>query len=239
MRATVQNSIAWAPNEGLLRNDSDVVLLFLTSKSLFYRAEVDDPWFSAHERYVEVVANGRNDSYFLAKADEAASPLACATSVQICHQPFSDTSKCSLPQGVVDITGDEAYMDYPSNLTSAQRNMSAIFASSMLLDTSIYLPVSMMGGYILQAKNSLQHGQQTRLPDNQWQLEVEHMSAVVLSGLQSAIVEYATGPSDPRLIPYYASPEAPNEQQKLVARNIVSTPRLFLVSLPSQHSHYL
>lgn len=64
----------------------------------------------------------------------------------------------------------------------------------------------------LTSRKRLFGGLQGPLPDNQWQLDVEHWYASVLAALQEVFVDIATGPADAALAPLLLRPE--NEQQR-------------------------
>lgn len=56
-----------------------------------------------------------------------------------------------------------------------------------------------LGAGSLRARDGLKAGYQSPLPDNQWQLDVQHWFAVALSLEQSGTIHGAIGPTDRNL----------------------------------------
>jgi len=55
--------------------------------------------------------------------------------------------------------------------------------------------VQTLGAASLSSKSSLVTGVQGPLPDNQWQMDVEHWHAATLVAMQGSAVDAAMGPS--------------------------------------------
>ncbi|KAL1617650.1 hypothetical protein SLS54_007654 [Diplodia seriata] len=95
-----------------------------------------------------------------------------------------------------------------------------------------------MGISALLARRSLYTGNQGPLPDNQWQLEVEHWHLASLAILQRQVVEAANGPFDQEVIPLLDRPQHDDERkvcrnQKIVNSNFSSFSVLGLTILLS------
>lgn len=80
--------------------------------------------------------------------------------------------------------------------------------------------VETLGAGSLTARYKLVSGYQGPLPDNQWQLDVEHWHASTLAAIQGSAVDAATGPASPDMRQYWVPPE--NEQQQYLCNNQVS-----------------
>lgn len=213
--------MGWSPEPGLSRNDSDTAIVFLGSKGVRYQGQVDDPWFAAHTPWhLETVVSGNVDGrYATYKSDEAASPLGCTTSLQMCFPPFSDESKCSSPMGLVDTISFTAPLAFSSDITEAQRNMSNWVLEVFAPMLSIYNSMSYLGGEALVTGKTVSSGSQIVLPEDQWQREVIHLHNTLLAKLQSMLAFYTAGPPSERLRKSGIYPQPRNDQEWSIVKN--------------------
>lgn len=196
-----------------MREDADVSLAFLSANSIPFNAPVDDVWYSAHTNPYRVLVNDGElggDSRDVATGtaffrDRAVSVLACTEQYQLCAP--GSTPECT------PLTGSVLLHDSIENLTlnDAQSATVGVLFSGYLQPISDLL--NLLGTSVLLAKNSKFNSVQSSLPSDQWILEVESWNQIVLANLQRLALEYATGPSDPVILPMLVPPNGPYEEQ--------------------------
>ena len=79
--------------------------------------------------------------------------------------------------------------------------------------TTFYTMIANLGTSSLLARNSKTFSVQGFLPSNQWTLEVESWNQIILAEIQRGILEYATGPSDPEVLPYLLPPNGSYQER--------------------------
>lgn len=203
------------PIAQLNRSDTDVILAFLSANSIAHNTPVEDPWFSAHSYPFEVKVNAdeyNGDSagtqngtiYF---RDSPVTVLGCTEEHQVCkpNPVFS--------RGCTPLIGATALPDALGNvnLNDAQAATANIIVSASV-STGIAQVLEALGASALLARQTIYNGVQGPLPNNQWTLEVESWVNTVLAQLQRAVLEYATGPSNLKLLPFLKRPTNPFEQ---------------------------
>lgn len=151
-------------------------------------------------------------------ADEDVSVLGCAKQYQICYPDASGKPKaCSRLGGK-----QELYWLLTSlEQSTAQLNLTKWSIMSALTGNELDGFVQTLGAGSLSSKYSLVSGVQGPLPDNQWQLDVEHWHAATLVAMQGSAVDAASGPSDPAMEKFWAPPS--NDQERYICNNQVST----------------
>ena len=201
----------FTPISQLNREDADVTLAFLSANSIPFSSPVDDPWYSAHLNPFQALVNASElgDSSGTAETgtiyfrDRPISVLACTEQYQLC-QPTS-SPRCTPLTGFVvleDAIGDLA-------LNDAQQATAEV----LLAGTSTKLPdlISSLGVSALTARNSKTNDVQGFLPPNQWALEVQNWNQVILANMQRGVLEYATGPSNPQVLPLLLPPNGSSQ----------------------------
>lgn len=210
----------FTPIEALQRNDADVTLVFLSSNQVASPVEINDPWYSAHQTVPGYRLNFTGwgnlnvGAYF---ADETASVLGCAKQYQICYPDSAGKpSKCSR------LGGKQELYWLLTSLAQSDKQLARTKWSIMSALTGNELDafVQTLGAGSLSSKYSLVSGVQGPLPDNQWQLDVEHWHAATLVAMQGSAVDAASGPSDAKMKKFWAAPA--NEQERSVCGNQVS-----------------
>ena len=203
------------PRPFLHRNDADISLAFLSSNSIVYSNATDDPWYSAHSNPLTVSINGsalneNSDSIINATVyfrDHPVSVLGCAEQYQICNPGSDHRDICSPLTGLYALNREGLGLNNRQKITA-----DALFSTT----TTIGSLLEILGTSALTARNSLHGAMQASLPDNQWTLEVEGWFNSILAQIQRAVLEYATGPSDPNLLPFILKAEG---IEKMVCRN--------------------
>ena len=196
----------------LTREDADVTLAFLSANSIPFATPIDDPWYSAHSNPYTVLVNssalgdtsGSDDTSTIFFRDRAVSVLACTEQYQICAP--DSTPECT------PLTGYYLLYGLIANLTlnNAQSATAEVLLSH---PNSVFDLIDLLGTSSLLAKNSKFGSIQGFLPSNQWILEVESWNQILLANMQRLILEYATGPSDPELLPMLVPPNGSYQEQ--------------------------
>ena len=79
-----------------------------------------------------------------------------------------------------------------------------------------------LGTAALQSRNTLSQGVQSSLPANQWEVEVESWFKLTMADLQRAILEQATGPTEPAIRQSLVRPTTTEEQRVCANQKIRS-----------------
>lgn len=205
------------PVDGLRRIDADVSLIFLSANAIMFTGEVNDPLYSAHQPLPGMKTPGTgNETITLYVRDETATVLGCATQYQACNSKLPQDRGCIPPSGYNDLL-------YNVRKIAESRKEENIFG--YYLGTTLYqfnTPESIafrLGEWSLTSRYTLNQGIQAKLPDNQWQLDVEHWHDISMASLQSGVVNAATGPSDPSILEVWQSPQ--NAEEHKVCHNTV------------------
>lgn len=206
------NMSSFVPIPSLQRDDADVHILFLAAKDILYTAPIDDPWFTAHQGSVMLATV--YDAQTAYQPDEPASPLGCALQYQVCLPQSSKDGKCSEVGGINQV---EAWLDQDNEYF----NMTyALMGAASLDETELRPLIASLGSSVLQAKYSLYESNQAALPNDQWQIESERIFSIKLAGMQSSVVDVATGPADEEMKLFFKPPE--NIDQEYFCQNQVS-----------------
>jgi hypothetical protein len=180
------------PIPQLYRADADVMLFFLTARGIKYTEAVNDPWFSAHRdgpKHGNVLNKTPNPSYL---QDEPLSVLGCTMQMQICNPNLPEGEQCERLRGFIDNSFEV------EDLYKSQSQKQALTWANLIFGLgwfSISGIVDSMGISSLIARQNLVNSFQGPLPDNQWQLEVEHWVGASMASLQGTFVESGNGPS--------------------------------------------
>ena len=203
------------PISQLNRNDTDVILAFLSANSIAHNTLVEDPWFSAHSYPFEVKvdsdeyngdsAGTQNGTIYF--RDSPVTVLGCTEGHQVCKLNRVSSSGCTPLIGATAL---------PDALESVDLNDAQAAAANVIVSASVSTGIAQvleaLGASALLARQTIYNGVQGPLPNNQWTLEVESWVNTVLAQLQRAVLEYATGPSNLNLLPFLKRPANPFEQ---------------------------
>ncbi|OJD30592.1 cytochrome p450 protein [Diplodia corticola] len=218
----------WAENEfwpipEMDYPDSDVMLFFLSPNRIVFLEEINDPWYSAH-KYAGQIGNSfaQNDPsaeylnvYF---RDDAASVLGCILQDQFCNPNLPPDKRCVSTA----TSGYDAVFNLWKDKKAQLRVKSAIEAHFAFV-ASISSVVEILGVPALTSRYKLAAGMQRALPDNQWQLDVEHWHETSMAYLQGTYIDAATRPSDPEFLPYLVEPKGDDERYFCRNQKIRST----------------
>ncbi|KAH7064406.1 hypothetical protein BKA63DRAFT_173039 [Paraphoma chrysanthemicola] len=181
----------WQPIPELLRSDADVGIIFLeTHNTPFLYAPVHDPWFSASRGPFNMTAVQGKLPYYL--SDEPVSVLACIQQYQFCNAASEGNASCTPLRGIVQASSTASATIFPE---PKQREAFAWSATAIMIMASGFNEIiGKLRGSSLLASDSLTGSGQSALPDNQWELELEHLFKFTLADIQRAILDHATGP---------------------------------------------
>jgi hypothetical protein len=174
------------PIPQLISNTADTELIFLASNAIRYIGEVTDPWYQATQPFHDIGADhaGKIPSFV---ANEPAAPLACFVQSQFCNPSMPAENQCPPLNGIYP--AENLAVSYLNH----QREQESLdwLASFMIITPSIATDI--LGSKALLSKQSLAAGIQAKLPDNQWEIEVQHWLNIGLAYLQRAMVLSAAG----------------------------------------------
>lgn len=195
-------------------------LFFLSGNQVIYREPTNDSWYQGN-RLVQNATDTLDlepGSSGLYTSREAASPLACAFQVQYCVPSLPEEIRCSPVGSAADSLNYMTNMLHDQQLSKFQWFMASTIDQTLSLSTAI----TRLGVQLLTSRYRLRNGVQGQLPDNQWQLDVQHWHATTLAHLQGTFVDAATGPRDPALLPWLVKPSTPETQRMCQNQKILS-----------------
>jgi hypothetical protein len=212
MPAPLLNGSLWdystfEPIPELLPKDGDLTIFFLSSNHIPFAAPTMDEWYRATQKddtHNAVTTLGSDQSASVYYQDEAASPMACLEWQQYCSPSMPKDHRC----GTLGPAADVLLHALPLVKDEADWNRLLWFkgivttSSSWLSDLIVYVRSQSLTSRYRSAAAI-----QAPLPDNQWQLEVQHWFSSVLANLQQGFLRTALGPPSPDLNPWRASPD--------------------------------
>ena len=214
---TDENAVAYYPIEQLSRKDASTFLIFLNAQSVVFNGPVDDPWFSAHyNRSAKLSTRPGGVVKDLYLSDEPASALGCTHQTQWCNPNLPQDIGC---QSLVPAADSSKW-----NKTLWSKDQLHVLDWFVGTSQQEYYDASSMvnniGATALTARYDLSTGRSMALPNNQWQIEVEHFVGTSLASLQGTFVESASGPQLDDFRPFQVIPE--NVKDNSLGRKICS-----------------
>jgi hypothetical protein len=177
----------WLPASALNIQNADVSVAFLAQNSIEYLSPVSDPWFSAHQLSNLSIPN---DPIVLYAPDENLNVMACIDQYQICN-PNTSPYTCTIVGSELDMR--KGYLEIGLNDYQIATAMRLSFALRL---TGTYITLESLGDTALLARDRLTGTFGLRLPDNQWQIEVQGWFETSLAKLQSYMVEWTANLAD-------------------------------------------
>lgn len=212
---TTASSCNSVPIPELFVGDADTTILFLSSNGLPFLQRTADDWYRATTPAMQLPLPGYNDTIQSYYQDEPASPMACLEREQLCITVKGKGRVCTPLVAVSDIPENaEAILQDREQLNRVIWFFNVLTSPSELLGDVIN---NLHTGGLL-ARYSMATNTQGFLPDNQWQLEVQHWFATILAGIQQSFVRTAIGPT-PELVPFATRPQS--EQSKAMCNSQV------------------
>lgn len=214
------------PIPQLLSPHADIKLVFLSGNDIVFSEETIDPWYSARQRvpsHYSRSGNTSSESVDVYSVDAAASVLGCTQQFQLCNPNLPLEEQCTPPATFADIFYNEStWSPEGGNFKALER----LVIKLLNFDPTSF--VASIGITSLTSRYGLAAGIQGPLPDNQWQLDVEHWFKGSLAQLQQDTVEYATGPPDPAIREFIRS-----DDNLYNCKNQVSKPTPLSPATPS------
>ncbi|EME45514.1 hypothetical protein DOTSEDRAFT_71279 [Dothistroma septosporum NZE10] len=197
----------WAPNSTLYAaQDADVTISFLAANEIKYYYPVYDPLFSAglDDNDTIIVPDGaKNETFYT--SHHLVDVVGCIEQYQICI-----TEGVCTPLVPLQVIQNATVALLKANNAENIGRIATLGRLSITSgSTGIGNPVLRRGIAVMLAPRSLNGVTQTaRLPQNQWELEVENWFSIALAKMQSYMLSYAAGPEDPIFRPFVSGPVA-------------------------------
>lgn len=175
--------------------------------------QVDDPFFAAHTPSPDTTLAQGPEGMSIYVFDEPVHVLGCARQEQFCLGENNCTPLTAWNPAVRAVSN--------MTITDSQKESLGTWVE-MIGSLGINLAdiVGSLGAGSLIARNTFIQGVQGPLPADQWQREVKHWQATVMTLLQRITVEHATGPSDTSMEKYVEKPST--KEAKHLCSNQVS-----------------
>ena len=205
------NNSGFDPIPELQRDDADTTIFFLSANDIAYLAPVDDPLYSAHVQAPTTLddpaESGAQTFYY---RDQPVGVLGCTQQFQFCNPNLRGDTGCTPLSGYYSIFDNPNITDSLWE-TAAQNSSFEHFTWAIgvfgFASTNIDEVVASLGISALLARNSLGVGLQGPLPNNQWELEVEHWIQASMALVQRTLLEQATGPFTQDVYPWLVKPQ--------------------------------
>jgi hypothetical protein len=128
------------------------------------------------------------------RQSEPGAPLACKELEQYCYRGVKGQQKCTPLEGPDNSITDLLYL-----LDEEDKEwFHWLFRTTFAIAKSTRIPLALLGTHVLTARNKLNGPVLGSLPDNQWQLEVQHWHATAMAYLQATFLESIIGYEDPK-----------------------------------------
>lgn len=180
--------------------------------------------YSAHVQAPTTLdAPGESGAEAFYYRDQPVGVLGCTQQFQFCNPNLSGDTGCT------PLSGYYYLYDNPNNSdslwkTAAQSSSFEHFIDAIgvsgFASTNIDEIVASLGISALLVRNSLGIGTQGPLPNNQWELEVEHWMQASMALVQRTLLEQATGPFTQNVYPWLVKPQ--NAEDEAQCRKQVS-----------------
>lgn len=173
----------WLPIPALNLTGGDKFIIFLEPNNVLHWKPNKDPVFAA----TRLSDNETETKTY--RADRYVSPIACFQQHRFCNPNNNACSTWAGRYQSMDEISKGPVNFNPIQLATAGR---IVLAS---LSTSIYEAINSRSSKCLRAQDKMDWLFQLPLPDNQWEIEVLSWAQQGLASLQTAIQEYAAGPT--------------------------------------------
>ena len=205
----IEDGSSFLPIPDLLHPMGDVTLFLLSANDIMFAEQSNDSWYSAHVRSSHTIGrDSMPERMYVYYRDDPVRILGCTSRYQFCNANQRSNLSCT------PLTSIAAAQTLVENLwhTERQRALSRWSTTAILYDAiGVFEVVRVLGVSSLTARYKRVVGVQARLPNNQWQLEVEHWFTATLADLQRMVVEQATGPIDRNVLKSRRRPQTSEE----------------------------
>ncbi|KAJ3575215.1 hypothetical protein NPX13_g4108 [Xylaria arbuscula] len=199
---------SFVPIEQVARDDADLFILFLSGNGVIFSQPSEDPWYRVAHASTQFVVFGADyeseDNLYLPL--EPASPLGCTAQYQFCN---AGSGKCGPLASQMDaIAGaapyfDTTYADFKADNPKTETAARFIyFVKSAITSNTAYFNdmLAHLGSQALFSQKNLVNGWQYNLEVDQWQQDVSHIWDIMMASHQSALLNAASGPTDPYIL---------------------------------------
>jgi hypothetical protein len=171
--------------------DSFINIFFMTSGRVLFAFPTNDPWYGPTTNSTVIHKlkgmNWGNTTMF--RQSDPGSPLGCREQEQYCFVGTKGQQKCTTLDSPVEA---ERYL--MRILDDGDEQWASWFlATSFTVEKQTIDPLENLGTHVLMARSKLNGPILGRLPDNQWQLEVQHWHATTMAYLQNLFIATVTG----------------------------------------------
>jgi len=201
----VESQDFWQPIPELEVPDADIGVYFIRMKDIRYFEPVTDLWFEALDKVINQDPEYGNQTSYYTKLPIRA--LACVQQYQFCRPSLEEGKTCTPLNGIFEATriASSTLFSQPKD---SERFLWSLRAIRDMAGGFHELASSLKGGSLLASDYVSDVGQDS-LPENQWQLELEHWFKFTMADLQRAILDQATGPVVPDAMSLYSAPTSP------------------------------
>ncbi|KAI1344685.1 hypothetical protein F5Y15DRAFT_1042 [Xylariaceae sp. FL0016] len=206
-----------------LRTGGDISVMFLSAGGVVFTEKTLDPWYKATHSTGSIrmasLQSSEPQRVEVYGQDEPGSPMACTRKVQFCSPQIPGEDHCTALMTMNDAYAKVSHLDE----AASQRMTWTIDALTSLLDNPESV-VNAMGEQSLLSRRTMVDGVQGPLPDNQWQLDVEHWHNVHLAAYQKLVVDVAAGSAATQLsAQWIRRPQNKQEMRLCNSQKVVST----------------
>ncbi|KAH7119720.1 hypothetical protein B0J11DRAFT_508517 [Dendryphion nanum] len=207
----------------LKKNDSDVMLAFLSQNNILHIEQCEDPWYMATYK-VGVYSNYEQffDDTIVRYAPfpyANTQVMGCTIQHQTCLPPLDGKGEKRCSQlGPAGKDQD----DIPDRSVEELQMMQWIRRAAM---NKFSIPdlLEKLGQDSLASRYGLSLGLQAPLPKDQWKLDVQRWFDISLASMQMSAVDTVTGPNDAALTQLQIKPQNPTENSICNSQKIRST----------------
>ncbi|RDA88275.1 hypothetical protein CP532_0299 [Ophiocordyceps camponoti-leonardi (nom. inval.)] len=199
--------------------DADTNVVFLFANGISYVNKTQDAWYRGIIQGLPLGELPGEEQPVWWPA-ETLSPMACIHRYQFCNATGHDCGPLSswrdAIHGATYHFNATPQLNY-SSVPPSQGEMPARYAA--FLKGYAYTPldfaniITSLKSNALLSRRSLYGGLMFRIPDNQWQLDMNYWWSTMLACIQSVFVLRASGPTDPRAKEIMDGPVNPTERE--------------------------
>jgi hypothetical protein len=232
-RTTYLAASSFIPIEGLVRDDADTHVIFLSGNGVLYLQPSEDDWYRLSSTPTNLSSVGASDAETIRVylPLEAASPLGCADQYQFCDAAIDGLEGCGPLASLRDAIAGAAplfntsYAEFTAHAASTERGSEFEYFTRTIyaLQSTISGVFRQIGSKGLDSHRQLVNGLQAFLEPNQWQLDVMHIWDISRAAYQAAFVDTAYGPTDPNVLTVHTNYAGPY-MSKMCNNQVCFTP---------------
>jgi len=196
---------SWQPIPELDVPNADISTFWLEQQGIGYLTPVKDPWFLAEHRVTSKTPAGVRTVYTIKVPVHA---LVCTQQYQFCNPSLEKNASCTPLMGISRAAETASSTIFAnSNHDRFLWNLHGVVNNAGFRE----IVTALKEGALLASDYTNTLGQ-FGVPDNQWELELQHWFGIMLAALQGSILEQATGPSIPGATSFHTPPRTAGER---------------------------